>query len=143
LENPVVTQLTDLIRDSNPLRLTPAVTVKRACQEMLKNETTAALVTHSDGRLVGIFTGRDACRVIADSKNPAKVTLAEAMTKAPKTVSRDATAMEALRLMWDCGFRHLPVTDKGRAIGLVRRRDFKSEDLNRLEDERYYWEHMR
>jgi CBS domain-containing protein len=138
-----VTLLTDLIRDSNPLTLPPAVTVKRTCEEMLKNGTTAALVTHSDGSLLGIFTGRDACRVIATSKNPAKVTLAEVMTKAPKTISRDATAVEALRLMWDCGFRHLPVTEKGRAIGLVRRRDFKSEDLNRLEGERNFWEHMR
>jgi CBS domain-containing protein len=138
-----MTQLTELIRGSNPLTLPPAVTVKRACEEMLKNSTTAALVTHSDGRLVGIFTDRDACRVIANCKNPAKVTLAEVMTKAPKTVSRDATTVEALRLMWDCGFRHLPVTEKGRAIGLVRRRDFKSEDLSRLEDERNFWEHMR
>jgi CBS domain-containing protein len=138
-----MTQLSDLVRDSNPLTLPPAVTVKRACQEMLQNGTTAALVTHSDGSLVGIFTGRDACRVIANSKNPAKVTLAEVMTKAPKAISRYATALEALRLMWDGGFRHLPVTEKGRAIGLVRRRDFKSEDLNRLEDERNFWEHMR
>jgi len=67
----------------------------------------------------------------------------EVMTKAPKTVSRDATTVEALRLMWDCGFRHLPVTERGRAIGLVRRRDFKSEDLSRLEEERNFWEHMR
>jgi len=138
-----MTQLTDLIRGSNPLTLPPAVTVKRAGEEMLKNATTAALVTHSDGRLVGIFTDRDACRVVAKSKNPAKVTLAKVMTKAPKTISRDATTVEALRLMWDCGFRHLPVTEKGRAIGLVRRRDFKSEDLSRLEDERNFWEHMR
>ena len=138
-----MSQVTELIRGSNPLTLPPAVTVKQACEEMLKNATTAALVTHSDGRLVGIFTDRDACRVIAKCKNPAKVTLAEVMTKTPKTVSRDATTVEALRLMWDCGFRHLPVTEKGRAIGLVRRRDFKSEDLNRLEDERNFWEHMR
>ena len=138
-----MTQLTDLIRGSNPLRLPPRVTVKRACEEMLKNATTAALVTHSDGRLVGIFTDRDACRVVANSKNPAKVTLAKVMTKAPKTISRDATTVEALRLMWDCGFRHLPVTEKGRAIGLVRRQDFRSEDLSRLEDERNFWEHMR
>jgi hypothetical protein len=37
----------------------------------------------------------------------------------------------------------LPVTEKGKAVGLVRRRDFRSEDLNYLEAERNFWEHMR
>jgi len=139
-----MTRLADLICESKPLSLRPAVTVKRACEEMRKNGATAALVTHPDGSLLGIFTGRDAiCRVLADSKNPAKLTLAEVMTKAPKTISRSATALDALRMMWDGGFRHLPVTEKGRAIGLIRRRDFKSEDLNHLEEERNFWEHMR
>ncbi len=139
-----MTRLGDLIRNSMPLTLRPAVTVKRACEEMRNNGATAALVTQADGSLLGIFTGRDAiCRVLATSRNPAKVTLAEVMTKAPKTISQYATAVEALRLMWDGGFRHLPVTEKGKTIGLLRRRDFKSEDLNHLEDERSYWEHMR
>jgi CBS domain-containing protein len=141
---PIMTRLTDLIHDAKPISLRPAVTVKRACEEMRKNGASAVLVTDPDGDLVGIFTGRDAiCRVLADSKNPAKVTLAQVMTKMPKTISRYATAVEALRLMWDGGFRHLPVTEKGKAVGLVRRRDFRSEDLNYLEAERNFWEHMR
>ena len=54
-----------------------------------------------------------------------------------------AFAIEALRVMWDGGFRHLPVTESGNVVGLVQRRAFKSEDLHLLEDERELWEHMR
>ena len=94
--------------------------------------------------MLGIFTGRDAIgRVLATGKDATNVTLGEVMTKHPVTISQCTTAIEALRLMWDGGFRHLPVTEKGRVIGLVRRRDFKGEDLNWLESERELWEHMR
>ena len=64
------------------------------------------------------------------------------MTPYPVTISLYSTAIEALRLMWDGGFRHLPVVDKGIVVGLMRRRDFKSEDLGCLEEERELWEHM-
>jgi hypothetical protein len=37
----------------------------------------------------------------------------------------------------------LPVTDKGTRVGLILRRNFKSEDFAQLDDERELWEHMR
>jgi CBS domain-containing protein len=111
---------------------------------MLDHGTNVVLVTHPDGYLLGVFTGRDAIwRVLAVGRNAEKVTLSEVMTKNPTTITPYATAVEALRLMWDGGFRHLPVTEKGNVIGLVLRRDFKSEDLNRLEEEREFWELIR
>jgi CBS-domain-containing membrane protein len=97
---------------------------------MRDRHASAVLVLHDDGHLLGIFTGRDAiCRVLAAGENTAVATLADVMTPNPTTISRYSTAIEALRLMWDGGFRHLPVIDKGKLIGLVKRRDFKSEDL--------------
>ena len=74
----------------------------------------AILVTEDDRRLVGIFTGRDAVhRVLAGGKRAAKTTLAEVMTPAPHTMPPHKTAIEALRLMEDGRYRHLPMSTTG------------------------------
>ena len=62
------------------------------------------------------------------------------MTANPMTVGPQEPAISALRLMEDSGFRHLPVVDDGRILGVVSRRDFAGEDKARLEDERRIWE---
>jgi CBS domain-containing protein len=140
----VMTRLSDLIHRQDLRNLPPTTTVKRACEQMRAHRTTAVLVGQNDGHLLGIFTGRDALwRVLAAGRHPGQVTLGDVMTPHPTTISPSTTTIEALRLMWDGGFRHLPVTDKGKVVGLVMRQDFKSEDLSRLEEERELWEHMR
>jgi len=64
---------------------------------------------------MGIFTGRDAvCRVMAEGKDAAAGEVSDAMTANPVTISPDASPVEALRLMWDGGFRHLPLVKNGK-----------------------------
>lgn len=76
----------------------------------------SVLVTDEQGRLLGIVTGSDAvCRVVAAGKNAETTTIAEVMTRGPETMSPDKTAIEALRLMWNGGFRHIPIVDRGAA----------------------------
>ena len=65
------------------------------------------------------------------------------MTKKPMAMSPDQTAIDALRLMWDGGFRHVPLIRTGQILGVVSRGDFKGVELKRHEDERDLWEHMR
>ena len=45
--------------------------------------------------------------------------------------------------MWDGGFRHLPIVENDRLVGLVSRGDFQSDERGQLEDERNLWEHIR
>jgi CBS domain-containing protein len=83
-----MTRLSDLIRDPKPLTLQPAISVRRACEEMRNCRASAVLVTHPDGYLLGIFTGRDAIwRVLATGTNAETVTLGEVMTNNPTTIS--------------------------------------------------------
>jgi CBS domain-containing protein len=104
----------------------------------------AVLVASEDGRLVGIFSGRDALwRVVAEGADCSRTTLGEVMTSKPVTITPYTTPLEALRLMRDGGFRHLPVVDKGNIVGLVARRDFRGDDFARLEEERDFWERVR
>ena len=65
----------------------------------------AALITDHDDRLLGIFTGRDAVRMLAEGK-ASDCPVPSAMTHDPCTMPPGASAIEALRLMMDGGFRH-------------------------------------
>lgn len=137
-------RLSDIICNQDPLIMRQTATVKAACQEMRDRRAGSVLVTDAKGALVGIFTGRDAvCSVLATGKDPAKTTLSQVMTARPVTMSPDRTAVDALHLMWNGGFRHVPLVEGERVIGVVSRGDFKGDEHGRLEEERELWEHMR
>jgi len=123
--------------------LPPSATVMRACQGMRDRRVGAVLIVGDDRRLLGIFTGRDAvCRVLAEGKNPTKITLAEVMTRKPDTIPPRITAIEALRLMQDGGYRHLPVIERDQVIGVVSRGDFRGLEKARLDEETGLWERI-
>jgi CBS domain-containing protein len=133
----------DIVRDQQPLVLKPETLIRDACQQMCKRRVGAVLVTDNERRLLGIFTGRDAvCRVLAKALDPASATLADAMTKNPATMSPGRPAMEALLLMQDGGFRHIPIVDKGRVVGVVSRGDFRGVEHARLDEETGYAERL-
>jgi CBS domain-containing protein len=138
-----VRQLSEIIRNQEPLTMPPTATINEACQRMSERHLGAVLVTERHGRLIGIFTGRDAvCRVLAAGKSPLKTTLREVMTETPVTMSSERSVIEALRLMWDGGFRHVPVVEEGKVVGVVSRGDCKALEQSRLEEERDLWERM-
>jgi CBS domain-containing protein len=136
--------LSDIVCNQSPLVMPRTATVKTACQRMRERRTGSVLVTDGDGALVGIFTGRDAVwTVLAGDLSPSATTLGEVMTRDPVTMTPEKTAIDALRLMWDGGFRHVPLVKEGQVCGCVSRGDFRGEEHLRLEEERELWEHMR
>ncbi|APR05373.1 CBS domain-containing protein [Thauera chlorobenzoica] len=52
------------------------------------------------------------------------------------------TAIEALHMMCDGGYRHLPVVVESKVVGIVSRSDFKGLELDRFEDEQSLWERI-
>jgi CBS domain-containing protein len=131
-----------IIRDQDPLVLAQSESVQMACQRMWERRVGAVLVTDDEDRLVGIFTGRDAVHVLAESENAAAIPLAAAMTPHPLTIGPERTAIDALRIMNDRGFRHLPVVAEGRIAGIVSRGDFLGMELDRIEEENHIWERI-
>jgi CBS domain-containing protein len=138
-ENAMRRVVPDVVRNQELLTLPPDATVRSAAVAMRGRHVGAVLVT-TDGRLAGIFTERDMVnRVVAEGRDPDRTTLAEVMTADPDTIAPATTAIEALRLMDDGGYRHLPIVEHGRVVGIVSRRDFHGDEKARLDDEADLW----
>jgi CBS domain-containing protein len=137
--------LSELLRSQMaPLTLAPGTTVREACHCMRERSADAVLVATGSGPLLGIFTGWDAVRrVLAEARDADRATLTEVMTRDPATLPPRATAMEALRLMQDGGFDHVPVVQDGRAVGLVSHGHFLGLEQTRLEEETNTFETLR
>lgn len=131
-----------IVKDQNPLMMRADDSVQQACQAMCERNVGAVLITDAKQQLQGIFTGRNAAQVMARGGNAPAVKLRDAMTVAPNTISPDKCAIDALRAMSDGGYRHLPVVDGGKVVGIVSRGDFKGLELDRLEEETSLWERI-
>jgi len=125
-----------LVRDlisGKVVQLAGSAKVLQAAEVMVEQRIGAILIIE-EGKLRGIFTERDAlCRVMAQCRDPGMTPLSGVMTSNPKAVSPDTRATEALLMMHDGGFRHLPVVQEGTVIGIVSLRDFAGAELQEVE----------
>jgi CBS domain-containing protein len=111
------------------VHLSAAASVREACELMATNHVGAVLVME-EGRLDGIFTERDALnRVLAARLDPDTTRIADVMTREPITLSPQTPVTEALRLMSEIGFRHLPIVDQEEVQGIISLRDFVGVEL--------------
>ena len=107
----------------------PATRVDEAAKLMAKRKASAVLIVLR-GRVAGIFTERDAVhRVIARRRDPRATTLAEVMTRKPRTVSPNETFGYAMLLMHKYGFRHLPVVENRVPVGVISARNALDPEL--------------
>jgi CBS domain-containing protein len=119
----------DIIKNQQPITAPATMSVRQAASVMKQRRIGAMMVVES-GRLVGIFTERDALNgVVAEGLDPQTTTLAEVMTHNPQTVRPDATFNAALELMHDGRFRHVPVVDNGVPVGMISVRDAMGAEL--------------
>jgi CBS domain-containing protein len=102
------------------LELAEATTLAEAATAMTERRVGSALVVDGD-RLVGIITERDVLRAVGSGGVDGKV--GDWMTRHPETVDTDESTQQAGVVMIHGGFRHLPVLDAGRPVGIVSIRD--------------------
>ena len=109
-------------------------TVREATRAMRLHNVGAMLVV--DGtRLTGIFTERDAVqRVLAADRDADATRLADVMTAHPQTMHPDEPFVHALRAMHQGRFRHMPVVEFDRPLGVVSVRDALGDDLAALRE---------
>ncbi len=104
------------------LEVAPEDTLGQAAEAMVERGVGSAVVSDF-GRLIGILTERDLLRAVAGRVHSSEARVREWMTKEPVTASVTTELEEAARTMLDQGFRHLPVVEDDRAIGIVSIRD--------------------
>lgn len=113
----------------------PETTVAAAARMMAERKVSAVLVAQ-DKRLVGIFTERDAVfRVVAQARDPQHTPLSEVMTPSPTSVAPEESFGYALLLMYENGFRHVPVVENGAPVGIVSARKALDPELEEFESE--------
>lgn len=118
-----------VMRRRGIIKADPDATVRKVTKQMARRNAGAVLVIDGD-RLVGIFTERDAVfRVMAPGLDAAETRLRDVMTRNPLTIGPDRPFGFALALMHKNGFRHLPVLEKGKLVGLVSARSAMDPDL--------------
>ncbi len=121
-----------IIEDQRPVTANSDITVAAAAQLMKRHRIGAILIVDND-RLAGIFTERDALfRVIAEGRDPKATRVAEVMTSNPRTIDPERPFGHALHLMYEGGFRHVPVVKDARPVGMVSARDALGPDLRQF-----------
>ena len=121
----------------------PAKTTVSEAAQLMKQSKVGAVMVVEDGRLVGVFTERDALfRVIAEGRDAQTTRLAEVMTPNPQTINPDKPFGHALHLMYEGGFRHVPVVEAGQPIGMVSARDALGPELEEFVSELRRREHI-
>lgn len=104
------------------LKVRPEDTLEQAAQAMIERRTGSAVVANG-GSLVGIVTERDVLRAVANGRVPWSTKISDVMTSDPISVPSFTETGEAIDRMLKGGFRHLPICDEGKLVGVVSLRE--------------------
>jgi len=110
----------------------PAATVHEAACVMTRANCGSVLVIDTASTLLGILTERDLMtRVLAKALDPAKTLVSEVMTRHPYCVPPEMKVADAVLIMIERGFRHLPiVAESGKILGVFSVRDAMPREVN-------------
>ena len=114
------------------ISLGPHATVHEAACVMTSVNTSSLLIIDPAGTLLGILTERDLItRVLAKALDPARTLVATVMTRNPHCVPPEMKVADAVVIMIERGFRHLPIVGEGgRVLGVFSARDALPRELN-------------
>ncbi|MGH9183326.1 MAG: CBS domain-containing protein [Acidimicrobiales bacterium] len=104
--------------------------VTQVAEAMVRGRFGSALVM-SGPMLIGILTERDVLRAASSGADLSSSPASKWMTPDPVTAPPDLDSEEAAETMLTHGFRHLPVVDGGRVVGIVSLRDLLSAHVRR------------
>ncbi|MES2770945.1 MAG: CBS domain-containing protein [Pseudomonadota bacterium] len=134
-------KIKEIIHQQSVLCVDESTLVQHAARLMSEQNVGSIMITHH-GVLTGIFTERDLLnRVVAANRDPGNTKLAEVMTRNPQTINADRLFSYAMHLMYEGGFRHLPVVDPtpdgqpAKPIGIISIRDALGLEMSTFEAE--------
>ncbi|CAK0764420.1 CBS domain-containing protein [Azospirillaceae bacterium] len=127
--------ISSLINTDKLVCLSPDASVAQAAKKMSEKKVSAVMVTYGS-KLLGIVTEQDITfRTVARGLSVDKTTLFEIMTTTPDTLTADAPAVDALNMMQENGYRHVPVVSGEDVIGVISVKDIFKEVRKEMEED--------
>jgi len=121
------TPLNEIFEKGEAIHSVGPDTLVTECVRLMTAGKIGALIVMDGRRLIGIFTERDALnKVLAGGLDPGKTKVSEVMTKDPYCIGPTTTVGDAMQLITERRFRHLPIVDNGNVLAVV-----SSGDLTR------------
>jgi CBS domain-containing protein len=123
-------------KGSDVVTTRPEATVIEVAKLLKSKRIGAVVVTDADGELCGIISERDlACGMADHGAELLAMRVADVMTREISTCSPDDGIDRLMRQMTEGRFRHLPVVEDGRMIGIISIGDVVKHRLEELEHE--------
>jgi CBS domain-containing protein len=118
------------------LSLAPSANVHGAACAMTRANCGSVLIIDSAGTMQGILTERDLMtRVLARSLDANTTQVTQVMTRNPQCVAPETKVADAVLIMIERGFRHLPIVEAGgRVIGVFSARDALPREMDTAVD---------
>ena len=128
-------RIADVIAGKAIITAEPTTSIRAAAMQMCDARVGAVMIVE-DSKLVGIFTERDALsRVLVKDLVPENVPVSEVMTPDPVTITPDHPLGHALHMMFEGGYRHVPVVQNGVPVGMISARDALGSEMSDFEGE--------
>ncbi len=117
-------------------RVAPTATIAEVAQRLTARRIGAVLVLDSADQLLGIVSERDiVCSLAENGPRTMNMTAAQLMTRDLHIATPATTVVQATEMMTEGRFRHLPVMDGDRLIGIVSIGDIVKARLSQQEQE--------
>ena len=102
---------------------TPRASVRDIASQLVANGFSGMPVAERDGKVVGIVTEADILRALVEGKALETIAAADIMTVSPTTVDVETPAEEVMKLLQEHHFLRVPVTERGKLVGILSRSD--------------------
>lgn len=114
------TPLNKIFKEGKAIHSVDPGTLVTECVRLMTAGKVGALIVMDGGRLIGIFTERDALnKVLAGGLDPSKTKVSDVMTKDPYCIHPTTTVGDAMKFITERRFRHLPIVDNGKVLAVI------------------------
>jgi CBS domain-containing protein len=129
----IVSNVAQLVGERPLAQIAPNQTVREACAVMCDLDVGAVVVLEQE-QLIGVLSERDVIRkVVCAGRHSAETPVADIMTPAPRTMEAKGDLAQALDIMSEGGFHHVPILDNDMTVGLLSADDIPEEYRMMLE----------
>lgn len=120
---------------SGVVTIMPHATLREALNRIVEEKVGALPVVDNTGALKGIITERDIMREVYQNSDLDHVVVADVMTRKVKVGSPEADVEDVKNAMTEGRFRHMPIMENGRMVGLVSIGDMVKAGLSKAKEQ--------